>query len=62
MRIPILGIELFGSGDDGTDIDSVCGMKVLKSNPPAGASRHEGQTYVFCGHQCKDRFDADSAK
>ena len=63
MKIPILGIELFGSSDDdGTDVDPVCGMDVLKSNPPGGASRHEGTTYIFCGYGCKDQFDADPAK
>ena len=62
MKIPILGIELFGNDDDGMDIDPVCGMEVLKSNPPGGASRHESKTYIFCGYGCKDQFDADPAK
>ncbi|MCH8103309.1 MAG: hypothetical protein IIB28_09190 [Chloroflexi bacterium] len=50
MKIPILGIELFGNDDDGMDINPVCGMEVLKSNPPGGASRHESKTYIFCGY------------
>ena len=53
MRIPLL------SKKDPTATDPVCGMDVLKSNPPGGASRHEGVTYVFCGYHCKSEFDKD---
>ncbi len=62
MKIPILGIQIFGSGESEMDIDPICGMEVLKSNPPGGASRHEGQTYIFCGYSCKEQFDADPAR
>ena len=26
------------------------GWRSIKSNPPGGASRHEGKTYIFCGY------------
>jgi YHS domain-containing protein len=54
MKIPF-----FGKKTEDNDIDPVCGMDVLKSNPPGGASRHEGVTYVFCGYHCKSEFDKD---
>ncbi len=59
MKIPF-----FGGNDDetNTDKDPVCGMDVLMANPPGGASRHEGVTYVFCGYQCKQKFDEDPAR
>jgi YHS domain-containing protein len=36
--------------------DVVCGMQVDEKKAPA-TSTHEGQRYVFCGQECKDKFD-----
>jgi Cu+-exporting ATPase len=59
MKIPFFG----GNSDEtNTDIDPVCGTDVLMANPPGGASRCEGVTYVFCGYHCKQEFDKDPAR
>jgi Cu+-exporting ATPase len=36
--------------------DPVCGMQVDEKKAPA-TSMHNGQRYVFCGQDCKDKFD-----
>jgi YHS domain-containing protein len=38
--------------------DPVCHMDVDPKNA-AAQSKHEGQTYYFCGVACKVKFDAD---
>lgn len=35
--------------------DPVCGMDVLTAT--AGRTEHNGETYYFCGSQCKQKFD-----
>lgn len=39
-----------------THTDPVCGMKVGDPTT-APQSTYEGNTYYFCGHGCKTRFD-----
>jgi len=36
--------------------DPVCGAKVNENKAPA-TSMYEGDRYVFCGQECKDKFD-----
>jgi YHS domain-containing protein len=36
--------------------DPVCGAKVNENKAPA-TSTYEGERYVFCGQECKDKFD-----
>ncbi|HLG99591.1 MAG TPA: YHS domain-containing protein [Bryobacteraceae bacterium] len=36
--------------------DVVCGMQVDEKKAPA-TSTHEGERYVFCGQDCKNKFD-----
>ncbi len=38
--------------------DPVCGMDVETATAP-GRTEHKGQSYYFCGFQCKDKFDLD---
>ena len=38
--------------------DPVCHMDVDPKNA-AAQSKHQGQTYYFCGVACKVKFDAD---
>ena len=41
--------------------DLVCGMDVDPATA-AGRTDYKGQTYYFCGSQCKQRFDLDPAQ
>lgn len=41
--------------------DPVCGMKIDPSTA-AGKSEHAGESYYFCSHSCKQKFDHDPAK
>ena len=41
--------------------DPVCGMQVDDKNAPATSS-YNGQRYVFCGQECKDKFDKSPTK
>jgi P-type Cu+ transporter len=36
--------------------DPVCGKQVNENKAPA-TSTHEGERYVFCGQDCKNKFD-----
>ncbi len=36
--------------------DPICGRDVDDKKPPATSSSH-GQCYVFCGNDCKEKFD-----
>ncbi len=36
--------------------DMVCGKQVDEQKAPATSS-YEGERYVFCGQECKDKFD-----
>ncbi len=36
--------------------DVVCGTQVDEKKAPA-TSTYQGERYVFCGQQCKDKFD-----
>lgn len=36
--------------------DPVCGKQVNENKAPA-ISTHDGERYVFCGQDCKDKFD-----
>ena len=36
--------------------DHVCGMDI-ETATAAGRSEYEGQTYYFCGSNCKEKFD-----
>ena len=36
--------------------DSICGVQIDEQNA-AGKSDYQGQTYYFCSHNCKPRFD-----
>ena len=36
--------------------DPVCGAQVEDKKAPA-TSIYEGERYVFCGQECKDKFD-----
>jgi YHS domain-containing protein len=36
--------------------DPVCGMQVDENKAPATSS-YQGRKYVFCGQECKDKFD-----
>ncbi|HYL73971.1 MAG TPA: YHS domain-containing protein [Bryobacteraceae bacterium] len=36
--------------------DPVCGAKVNENKAPA-ASIYQGERYVSCGQECKDKFD-----
>jgi Cu+-exporting ATPase len=36
--------------------DPVCGM-MIEEKDAAGKSEYQGQTYYFCAHSCKTRFD-----
>jgi len=38
--------------------DMVCGMQVDEQKAPATSS-YEGERYVFCGQECKDKFDKE---
>ena len=38
--------------------DPVCGM-VIETTTAAGQTEHNGQTYYFCGANCKKKFDLD---
>jgi Cu+-exporting ATPase len=38
-------------------IDPVCGMEVDEKSTQDRSS-HEGVTYYFCSHDCKEEFDA----
>jgi Cu+-exporting ATPase len=44
-----------------TEIDPVCGMKVLPEKA-AGTADHAGRTWYFCGLGCKRKFEADPHK
>ena len=39
-----------------TQRDPVCNMQVDEKNATA-QSEYQGQTYYFCSHNCKERFD-----
>jgi len=36
--------------------DPVCNMQVDEQTA-AGRSQYQGQTYYFCSHDCKEKFD-----
>jgi YHS domain-containing protein len=36
--------------------DPVCGKQVNENKAPA-TSTHDGERHVFCGQDCKDKFD-----
>ena len=36
--------------------DPVCGMDI-ETATAAGRTEYNGQTYYFCGSQCKEKFD-----
>lgn len=36
--------------------DIVCGQQIDEKKAPA-TSQHKGERYVFCGQECKDKFD-----
>lgn len=36
--------------------DVVCGMQVDEKKAPA-TSTYQGERYVFCGQECKNKFD-----
>jgi Cu+-exporting ATPase len=36
--------------------DMVCGKQIDEQKAPA-TSTHEGERYVFCGQECKNKFD-----
>jgi YHS domain-containing protein len=38
--------------------DPVCGMMIEKKDAVA-ESEYQGETYYFCAHVCKNRFDAN---
>jgi len=38
--------------------DPVCGMMIAEEDAVA-TSEYQGQTYYFCAHSCKTRFDAN---
>ena len=38
--------------------DPVCGMDV-ETATAAGRTEYEGETYYFCGSNCKKKFDLD---
>jgi len=38
--------------------DMVCGKQVDEQKAPATSS-YEGERYVFCGQECKDKFDQE---
>ena len=38
--------------------DPVCGMMIAEEDAVA-QSEYQGQTYYFCAHACKTRFDAN---
>jgi Cu+-exporting ATPase len=40
--------------------DPVCGMEI-ESATAAGHSEFKGQTYLFCGSRCKEKFDLSPA-
>ena len=39
--------------------DVVCGMDV-ESGTAAGRTEYKGQTYYFCGLNCKEKFDLNT--
>ena len=41
--------------------DPVCGMKVDEKTAPA-KTVYQGQTFYFCGTECKNTFDANPEK
>ena len=41
--------------------DPVCGMEI-ETAAAAGHAEHAGQTYYFCGSECKKNFDHDPAQ
>ena len=41
--------------------DPVCGMDVETASA-AGHTEHAGQTYYFCGSNCKEKFDHNPAQ
>jgi Cu+-exporting ATPase len=41
--------------------DPVCGMDVETASA-AGHTEHDGQTYYFCGSNCKEKFDHNPAQ
>ena len=49
------------SGQGGTTVDPVCGMRV---DPHATPHRHQhrGRTYSFCSARCRERFAGDPAR
>ena len=47
--------------NDNIAIDPVCLMTVEKDKTH-GTSQHKGETYYFCSHMCKDRFDKEFDK
>jgi P-type Cu+ transporter len=38
--------------------DPVCGMDI-EAAAAAGRTEYKGQTYYFCGSQCKEKFDLE---
>ncbi len=44
-----------------TEVDPVCGMKVLPQKA-AGVVEHAGRTWYFCGQGCRTKFEADPGK
>ncbi|MGB8537663.1 MAG: heavy metal translocating P-type ATPase [Acidobacteriaceae bacterium] len=44
-----------------TEVDPVCGMKVLPEKAAASVN-HSGRTWYFCAHGCKTKFEADPGK
>ena len=41
--------------------DPVCGMEVETAST-AGHTEYAGQTYYFCGSNCKEKFDKNPAQ
>jgi Cu+-exporting ATPase len=41
--------------------DPVCGMDIETASA-AGHTEHAGQTYYFCGSNCKEKFDKNPAQ
>ena len=44
-----------------TEVDPVCGMKVLPQKA-AAVVEHAGRTWYFCGQGCRTKFEADPGK
>ena len=44
-----------------TEVDPVCGMKVLPQKA-AAVVEHAGRTWYFCGQGCRTKFEANPGK